>query len=181
MAIATTEPKTLTAGNSAAWDKSISDYPATTFLLSYALVPTAGGEAHEFSATASGSLHQVRLSPADTADFDAGDYRLIATVTDIATGGTATKVTLETLRLTVSPAPDSTVDRRTFAESILSDLQATYKKLAANSIQSATVNGRTYTRNTLAEMRDEIIYWQNQVRSETGGAVRRVAVQFNRP
>lgn len=181
MAIATTEPKTFYAGNTVNWNKSLSDYPASVYLLSYSLVPISGGESFDFSATASTDLHQIRLLPATTSSYNPGQYRLIPTVTDLATSGATTKVTLDPIRLEVYPAATSEVDRRTFAEVTLASLQETYAKLARNSIQSATVNGRTYTRSALADLRAEIIYWKNEVRSESGGAVKRIAVQFNKP
>lgn len=180
MAVATTEPRTFYSGNTVNWNKSLSDYPADEYLLSYALVPISGGEAYEFSASASGELHLIRLSPATTNGYEAGEYSLIPTVTDLDTSGATTKITLDPIRVEIYPAATSEVDRRTYAEQIVQDLQDTYKKLAANSIQSATVNGRTYTRNNLADIRAEIIYWEQQVSNESGGAVRRVAVEFKK-
>lgn len=183
MAIATVEPNYFTAGNSVYWDKLISDYPASSYLLTYSLIPVAGGESFTFAASASVSTHQVRLTPAQTSAYNAGDYRLIGTLTDISTSGITTKISLDPLRVSVRPQATSTADRRTFAEITLQNLQDTYAKLSKNTLTSATINGRTYNKNKLLELREEIIYWRNQVRSESSstGAVKQIAIQFNTP
>jgi hypothetical protein len=181
MAIATTEPNYFTAGNNVYWNKTLSDYPASSYLLSYKIVPIAGGEAYSFAASASGSVHQVRLTPANTAGYTAGDYLLIGTVTDLSTSGLTTKISLESTRLEIKPQPESTLDRRSFAQITLLALQDTYTKLAKSSINSGTVNGKTYTRSSLSELRSEITYWQSQINAENGGAVKHIAVKFITP
>jgi len=40
------------------------------------------------------------------------------------------------------------------------------------------VNGRTYTKKDLMAIREEIAFFENKVRSEMGGATRRIAVTF---
>ena len=180
MSIPTKEPVSITAGDTASWNKTLSDYPANTFSLTYQLAPLAGGETTTLSSSANGTTHEVRLTAATTAGFSAGDYRLIPVVKDIANSGATNTATLSISRVTIKPPATSEVDARTTAELILGELQETYRKLARNTISTATVNGRTYTRNSMADLRAEIIYWENQVATQTGkGATRHIAVQFN--
>ena len=175
------EPNQLTAGFSLEWEKSISDFPATLYTLAYTLAPLAGGEVQTINATASGSDFSISLTPADTAQFQAGDYQLTGFVKDIATGGVDEQTQIYVGRLQVLSGAESTADRRTYAEAVLQDLRDTYKRLAKNSISQATVNGKTYTKLNLVDLRTEIGYWETQVRNEQGGATKRIAVTFTRP
>jgi hypothetical protein len=175
------EPNQITAGFTVEWDKSLSDFPATLYTLVYTLAPLAGGEVQTITATANGSDFAVSLTPAQTAQFDSGDYQLTGFVKDIATGGVAEQVEAYVGRLNVLPGAESKDDRRTFAETVLQDLRDTYAKLAKNSISQATVNGKTYTKRDLADILTQIGYWETQVRNEQGGATKRIAVTFTRP
>lgn len=183
MAIATptTEPLTITAGFSVEWDKTLSDYPASTYLLTYIAVPISGGEAKTITCAADGDTHEARLTPAQSALYDAGTYRLTGYVTDIATSGATTKTTAYNGRLTVEPAPESNVDRRTFAESVLDDLRQTYAALAGNRLSQATVNGRTYTNRDLADLRAEIAAMESRLANDLGRKPKRILVKFTRP
>ena len=178
MATATTEPLELTAGFTSSWDKTLSEYLPSLYTLEYTLAPIAGGEVLVITATSTLDTFNLRLTPTITSGLSAGTYQLIGYVKDIATSGETTTARVSTTRTTVLAAVNSIVDRRTFAEEIVADLQATYAKLAKNTISSATVNGRTYTKKDLMAIREEIAFFQNKVRSEMGGATRRIAVTF---
>lgn len=179
--IPTKEPSSITAGDTVSWDKSLSDYPATEYTLTYQLAHLCGWKTIEITSTANLSTHQVRLLPVTTADFDAGDYRLIPVVKDIATSGASVTVTLDPLRVKVKPPATSDVDGRSEAEITLAQLKETYSKLSKNSLLSATVAGRTYNRYNMADLRNEIIFWENRVKNEQGGSRKHVAVTFRKP
>jgi hypothetical protein len=71
--IPTTEPSTLTAGDTIKWLKTLADYPASAgWVLSYTFINAAG----KFSATgtASGDDHYMVISAASSAAFVAGKY-----------------------------------------------------------------------------------------------------------
>jgi hypothetical protein len=175
------EPNQITAGFSVEWDKSLSEYPAALYTLVYTLAPLAGGEVKTITAAANGSDFSIVLTPADTAQFDAGLYQLTGYAQDTATGGISEKDSVYVGRLEVLPGAESTSDRRTFAEIVLQSLRDTYAKLAKNSISQATVNGKTYTKLNLADLLAQIGYWETQVRNEQGGATKHIAVTFTRP
>jgi hypothetical protein len=177
----TTEPLTFTAGFSVSWDKSLSDYPATDYLLTYVAAPIAGGEAKTITCAASVNTHEARLTPAQAAQYDAGTYRLTGYVSDIATDGETTKAVIYNGRLTVYASPYANVDTRTFAESVLADLQQTYSALAGNRLTTATVNGRTYTNRDLADLRSEIAAMESRVANDLGRKPKRILVKFTRP
>ncbi len=78
--IPTTEPTSLRVGDTWAWTKSLTDWPAGTWTLSYALVNAT----HKISitASASGADHSVSVAKATTAGYTAGTYRWQSSVTD---------------------------------------------------------------------------------------------------
>lgn len=175
------EPNQITAGFSVSWTKSLSEYPATEYSLVYTLAPLSGGEVKTVNGYASGDDFEVSLTPADTAQFDSGLYQLTGYVEDIATSGQSVKTEIYVGRLSVLAGAESNEDRRTYAETILQSLRSTYQKLVSNTVSQATVNGTTYTKRDLADLRAEMTYWENQIKNEQGGATKRIAVTFTRP
>lgn len=175
------EPNQITAGFSVSWTKSLSEYPATEYSLVYALAPLSGGEVKAINGTANGTDFDVSLTPSETAQFDSGLYQLTGYVEDIATSGQSVKTEIYVGRLSVLAGAESNEDRRTYAEAILQSLKETYKKLVSNTVSQATVNGTTYTKRDLADLRAEMTYWENQIKNEQGGATKRIAVTFTRP
>lgn len=77
--VPTIEPLEIRAGDTVQWTRAISDYPATTWTLTYHL---KGPKNLSFSATADGSDFAVTISAATTAPLPAGDYWLFGRVTD---------------------------------------------------------------------------------------------------
>lgn len=80
---ATTEPGRVTAGDTVTWTKSLSDYPASAgWVLAYTLINSAAKIT--LTATASGDDHLVTAAAATTANWAAGTYSWMATVTKAA-------------------------------------------------------------------------------------------------
>ena len=71
------EPEKLTAGVTWKWKKTISDYPASEWTLTYYLRKD-GATATSFSATADGDTHLVTIAAATTAGYAAGVYDFIS-------------------------------------------------------------------------------------------------------
>ena len=178
MATATTEPLELTAGFTSNWDKTLADYSTTLYSLKYTLTPIAGGEVTEFDATVSDGAFNIRLTPTITSALGEGTHQLIGYVEDIATSGATTTDRVSVTRVKVNAPVNALTDQRTYAELTLAGLQSTYAKLAKNTISSATVNGRNYTKIDLQILRGEITFWQNKVNAEQGKSVRGIAVTF---
>ncbi len=79
MAIPSTEPTFVTAGDTVEWTKSLSDYPAADgWTLSYRLINAAA--AIDIVSTASGADHAISESAATTAAWTDGEYRYQAYV-----------------------------------------------------------------------------------------------------
>ena len=67
------EPEKLTSGVTWKWKKTISDYPASEWTLTYYL-RKSGATATSFSETADGDTHLVTVAAATTAGYAAGVY-----------------------------------------------------------------------------------------------------------
>lgn len=78
--IPTSEPSTLRVGDTWSWKRSLTDYPAPTWTLSYVLINAT--DKITVTAAASGSDHLVTVAKATTAAYKAGAYHWTAAVTD---------------------------------------------------------------------------------------------------
>ena len=73
------DPEKLTSGVTWKWKKTISDYPASEWTLTYYL-RKSGATATSFSATADGDTHLVTVAAATTAGYAAVVYDIIGVV-----------------------------------------------------------------------------------------------------
>ena len=95
--VPTREPASVVAGDTLAWRKTLSDYPAGDgWVLSYRLINAAGKI--DITAAADGDDHLVGVTAAASAAYVAGDY----TWTSQATLG-AERHTVEQGRITIKP------------------------------------------------------------------------------
>lgn len=124
----TAEPLSLYAGDTIAWQITVSDYPATGWTLNYNAVGSAGRFA--LTGIADGDTHIISAASAITALYPAGDYALIKYVTN----GTE-QITLERLPLTVLAnlaAVTTATDTRTTNEKALAAIDAMLLGIASD-------------------------------------------------
>lgn len=146
-----TTPKKITAGDSAEWTLSLSDYPAGDgWALSYALV--ASGSQITFTGAASGDDHKITLAAATTSGWTAGKYRYQAYVT---LG--SDRETVETGEIEIRPnfaTLGSGYDGRSQWQKILDSLMTAYESMQSGyGTQSVTMaDGRSVTYRTTAEL-----------------------------
>ena len=138
--IPTTEPTSITAGDTVAWRKTLGDYPASAgWTLAYAFINSSA----KFTITATASIddHAVSVDAATTAGYTAGTYSWVATVTKASeryTVGSGTAIVQPNL------SAASTYDTRSAAKKALdaADLAlATYGAKAY--LQSYEIAGRS--------------------------------------
>jgi hypothetical protein len=119
--VPTTEPSSVTAGDTLTWSRSLADYPASTgWVLAYALV--CAGQLITITASASGDEHIVSVAAATSAAYVPGTYAWQATVTK-----TTERYTVGTGTLTILPnlaAQGGGYDARTHAAKTLAALEA---------------------------------------------------------
>ena len=163
----TTEPATVVAGDTITWQKSLTDYPATTWTLKYRLLNAAGKI--DITATASGTDYLVSVSSTTSAAYTAGDYDYLAWV-EKGSGPTAERNTVATGRITVKPnlAALNTYDGRSPARKIYEGLLAAYQTAvtARAFVAEYEIAGRRMKFNGKADWLTELNYWKAQVAAE---------------
>lgn len=158
--IPTTEPTQVRAGDTVKWTRSLSDYPPTTWTLSYALRGVPG----EIDITASDNgdgTHLVSVPPATSAAWEPGIYPWSAKVTDGTDVYTVDQGTIEVLEDLSAIAGSH--DGRSHAKKTLDALEAVIQKRASRSDLSYTIAGRTLQNMTPKEIRDEWSFWKSRV------------------
>lgn len=181
---ATTEPGRVTAGDTVAWTKSLSDYPASAgWVLSYTLINSAAKIT--ITATASGDDHAVSVAAATTASWAAGTYTWMAVVTKA-----AERYTLGTGSLVIAPnlAALSTSDTRTSGKKALDAVNTLLENYGSKAyLQGYEINGRKMQFNTPGEflafrdkLKAEVAREDNAARIAAGLAPRnQLSVRFN--
>lgn len=121
--IPTTEPTSLRAGDTWKWTRSLSDYPAPSWVLKYRFKSPAGG--FEITATASGADHAVTVAAATSGAYVAAEYSWVAWVE----GGSSEKYTVDQGTTTVEPdyragTAAAALDDRSHARKVLAAIEA---------------------------------------------------------
>jgi len=154
------EPTTCTAGDTIKWAKSLPDYlPADGWTLSYDLVISSALES--VTATDNGDAsHLITITAAISAAYAPGIYHWQAYATKAAERYQVGAGTLE-----VKPnfaAQASGYDARSHVKQVLDALEATITGKASKDQSAYTINGRSLTRLTPAEL----ITWRSKYRRE---------------
>lgn len=141
-AIPSIEPVSLIAGDTVAWTKDISDYPAGTWTLKYYL---RGPANQTITATQSGtsSTHAVSVTAATTAGWASGLYQWQAVVTS---GAERHSVGSGEITVKENPISALTFETRSINKQILDALEATQLALAGRKEKSYSIEaaGRTH-------------------------------------
>ena len=152
-------PAKFNAGDTWRWTRDLSDYPATTWSVTYYFE----NEARQFSqaATADGTSHAVVIAAATSADIPAGRYRWFARAVS---GSISETIEGEDgwLEVLPNPAATGTRDHRTWARKALDALEAALLGNATADQLAVTINGRSISRIPLAEK----TAWRDKLRTE---------------
>lgn len=144
------EPTEVIAGNTVAWTKDLSDYPAGTWTLKYYL---RGPATIDIIAMASGTRHSVSVSAATTAaNWPPGTYKWQSFVSS---GSDRYFVDKGEIVVVLNPATSTlTFETRTKAKVILDALDQAILENAGRPEQSYTIQaaGRQHTYKTMADM-----------------------------
>ena len=161
----TSFPAVFFAGDTFSVRRSSSDYPASDgWTLKLSLIPTAPGSAGviQFSSTSDGADHVFTVAKAATATWQAGTYYL----REFAESSTE-RYQLGQYLIEIRPDPTSATVTTSTAEQILAALKAAYVKLTGSvSTSTVSINGKSYTRTNLIELRTEISHWESVVGRE---------------
>lgn len=166
-------PDELVAGDTWAWTRELSDYQAPTWSLTYYFVNT--GHRFEASSTDDGTAHAISIAAATTAGYTAGRYRWTVRATD-----GSSFVTVEDGWVNVRPDPSKgTADPRSWAARTLAAIEAFLEGNATTAQASMSINGRSLSRWSLAELREFRNELRQQVRTEEDSSGKRdIKVRF---
>lgn len=159
--IPTIEPTSFVLGNTVQWTRSLSDFPAPTYALTYSFV-NAGGQ-FAVTGTADGATHAMTISAETSAALTAGVYHWQAYATSGTTRFLAGSGTTEAL-------PDFAVetsgyDDRSHVKKTLDAIEAVLEGKASKDQLASSVNGISITRLTPAELlvwRDKYLRFYRQ-------------------
>jgi hypothetical protein len=163
--IPTTEPASVTAGDTIQWTKALPDYPASAgWVLSYAF--TGPGNI-SITSTASGDDHAVTVTAANSADWVSGSYIGQAYVTKAATSERYTVAT--GLQLTVA-ANLATASGLSWARRCLAAIQAVLEGKAGSDLLSTRINDKELRKYTPAELIPLYRFFEQEVAREDQAA-----------
>lgn len=145
--IPTTEPEKITAGDYIQWSKTLADYPAPTWVLSYVLINSAAKIT--LTAAASGTDHLVTIAAATSAAYTAGTYKYQAYVTS-----GAQRYSLDPGEIVINPnySAATTLDTRTDNKKTLDAIVAVILGRASQDQQEYTIGNRSLKRTPMADL-----------------------------
>ena len=187
MDIPVNEPLSIRSGNTVKWRKSLSDYPANDgWALTYTLTLQSDfSKRLQVAAVVDGADFVTTLTAVQTAAMPAGTYNLFGSVSK---SGERYDVFAGTIEIKPDLASLLTGDHRSDIKRKLDAIEAAIEGKATVDQLSLSINGRSITRYSLAEMltlRDRLkADYQKELQAEqfgrTGINPRRVGVRFAR-
>lgn len=165
MAISTTVPDELIAGDTWKWTREYADFPPATWVVTFYF--ENGTAAWNIVATTSGSLFLATMTAAASAAIVPGVYAWFARATQ---GAESYVVPGESGWLTVlaDPASAGMVDRRSYNRQLLDAINATLLGSATTDQMAMTIGGRSLQRRSLSELEDLKVKTERRVNQEMG-------------
>ena len=155
--IPTSEPSEAVAGATWKWIKSLSDYPASSWTLTYTFLLKTGSTTFTFDAVADGDDHLVDVDEAVTAAYTPGEYMWQAKVTD----GTDSCLVDRGCMDVLQDFSVSTADPRPWAQKMADALEATLLGKASRDVMETEINGKKIKRMSMNELRENYTYFKN--------------------
>lgn len=161
-------PCQFTAGDTVIFQRQWSDFPNTTHTAKL-WVQLAGQPAFSVDGTTSGGYFKFTIPAATTASLAQNTYDWTIRVTEIADVTQVT--TAETGQVFILPNPAVAQDP-TDAETMVETLQTALASLAATTDQSVSFNGQSFTQASIAQYRQDLVFWQARVIRERAALAR---------
>ena len=155
--IPTTEPSEIIAGDTLKFKKSLSDYPAATWTLTYYLVKTS--IQITFAGTADGTDHLISVANTTTANWTAGIYKWESYISKT---GERYKIARGTIEIKPNLAAQTAgYDARSHVKKVLDALDSLLEGKASRDVMNITIGGQSISKLTP----DELRRWRNEYRS----------------
>jgi hypothetical protein len=179
------EPEKLTSGVTWKWKKTISDYPASEWALTYYLRKD-GASATSFSAAADGDSYLVTVAAATTAAYASGIYDFIGWVIK---GTEKYEVFNSMIEVLPNPTNTSAYDPRSHARRVMELLEAAMEGRVPNGMESYSIGGRSINKIPLSQLRElwekykQDVVMEEQAERLVNGrrSGKNIGVRFNRP
>ena len=179
------EPEKLTAGVTWKWKKTISDYPASEWTLTYYLRKD-GATATSFSAAADGDSYLVTVAAATTAAYASGIYDFIGWVIK---GTEKFEVFNSMIEVLPNPTNASAYDPRSHARKVMELIEAAMEGRVPNGMESYSIGGRSINKIPLNQLRElyekykQDVVMEEQAERLVNGrrSGKNIGVRFNRP
>lgn len=147
--VPTSEPTRFTAGETLAWTKQLTDYPAGTYTLKYAL-QAVGAALITITATASGTDHAVTVTAATTANYAPGVYTW-ASYAESGSGASLERYLIERGEFTILPNPLAALGS-THASRTLALIEAALEGRIPRGLETTSIDGQSLSRMPIAEL-----------------------------
>ncbi len=180
--IPTTEPIQIHAGDSIRFDKSLPDYPSSTWTLSYRLLSQRGAVDIDVASAQDGSTdYSVTVAAATTAAWTAGEYTLFGYVTS----GTE-RVQIYKCPFTVLPDPATVdhFDNRSYLQRILQLLEEVIEQGVIREVIRYSYGGvstEVVSMEDALKARERIKAAILQEEAQNSGKQRRILTKFVSP
>lgn len=171
-AVPTNEPLQARSGTTWAWTKSLTDYPASAWTLTYYFKQEgASGSYFSAVASASGADYAVTVAAATTAGYAAGTWTWVAQVA----GGSSEVYEVDRGSLEILPkyTASAALDDRSHARICLDAIEAVLQNRATQDQQEYAIEGRSLKRTPIADLLRLRDYYLAEVFSEKNAERRR--------
>jgi hypothetical protein len=158
-------PAALVAGDSVSWKKSFSDYPAPTWVISYALVKA--DKQLTITGTADGTAHLVEVAATVTAAYPAGLYAFQEYVTKA-----ATSERYKTGEGEINILPDyaqasaKSLETRSFAKQVVDTLEPIILGKVAKDTINYAIAGRSLTSMSISDINQTYLLYLGIYKNE---------------
>ena len=175
MPVATSEPDSITAGETLAWTKSLPAFPATSYTLKYSI--QLAGALIAITASASGSSFAVNVGADVTASYAPGVYGWTSYVEDVA----GARIIIARGSITIFPSPLAALGS-THASRTLALIETAIEGRIPRGLEETTIDGQHLNRipiETLHRLRDK--YRREAAAESPRGNVRIHGIRFRNP
>jgi len=171
--IPTIEPSEIVAGDTLKFKKSLSDYPATAWILTYYLLKS--GTQITFSGTADGTDHLINVTNITTAAWVAGIYKYESYISKT---GERYKISSGTIEVKPNLATQTSgYDTRSHVKKVLDAIESLLEGKASRDAINITINGQSISKLTPQEVRE----WRNEYRSQYQAELEKENIKNGKP
>ncbi len=178
-----TEPNTIQAGNSLRFDRTLNDYPASEWTLTYVLrsrLPAV--EKIEIVATPNGDAFEVNVPAATTLEWTPGDFTMVGYVAK-----SPDRYEVYRAPMTITPdiaTADLPLDTRSYYERLLAKVRETIESGVVREVIRYNFNGVSTEVWNMADALKALAYLESKVEQEkakASGKQRKILTRFVRP